>query len=286
MPIRKTLYTLCVNDYAPAIRELTFPLLKHHAAKIGADFHVITERKYPDWPITYEKFQVGELARERQDDWAIFFDADTLINPEQFDVTNHLPRNTVAHNGKDVASIRWRYDNYMRRDGRNIGSCTWCVICSDWCLDLWHRPEEPLSELLPNISITVGEHNSGQCKQEHLIDDYLLSRNIARYGLKFRTIIDICEELGIKGPNGQGISFALWHKYTMTEEQKLREMVAVLSTPQQQPAFAEQGEVMNSPQGPVMKTRDGRIIAPAGIGWGFMSPQQAEEFRTKWNLKY
>ena len=63
-PPKKTLYTLVINDYAPQIRAITFPLMKHWAAKIGADFHVIDSRQWPEYHITYEKFQLYELVQK------------------------------------------------------------------------------------------------------------------------------------------------------------------------------------------------------------------------------
>lgn len=285
--MKKTLYTLCVNNYAPEIQALTFPLLKHYAAKINADFQVITERKYPEMPVTFEKFQVGEMALERGDDWAIFFDADTLIDPEMFDITNHIPMDTVFHNGKDFNGIRWTWDNYMRRDGRGIGSCTWCVGASAWTVeDLWMKPTIPLNEILGNIHITVGEHNSGNCHTEHLIDDYLLSRNIARFGLGFKTISEVCWDLGVRGPNGTQISPWLWHLYTIPNDVKVKRMLGVLSTEREHPAFEERGgKVMDSPAGPVMQMPDGRVIQNCGRGWGLMSKDQADEFRKKHNIR-
>lgn len=302
-PIRKTIYTLCVNDYAPRIRELTFPLMRDYARKIGADFHVITERKFPEWPVTYEKLQIYELARgarshpvnisTRTDgeiwtrvqdpsltppEWNIFIDADTLINPEMFDVTEHLSKDTVAHNGKDFAGIRWKYDQYFRRDGRHWGSCNWFTIASDWCLDIW-RPLDDLTpeEAIARINITTEEYNSGCCKPEHLIDDYTLSRNIARFGLKATTIRDIQERVGIKDyPN------LLWHVYTMTEEEKLKRMLAVLSTPI--------GEIaVDHTKVAALKQRgapdDLAVKRSAwGPGWGLMDPKNADELRKKWGL--
>lgn len=317
-PIRKTIYTLNIGDYAPEIRALTYPLMKAYAKKIGANFAEITERVYPEWPLTYEKLQVGELAlgewfnhidpkpelmigkpcriadvdgspamqiREPGPDWNIFMDADTLVSPEMFDITSHLSKDTVCHNGRDMAGIRWKYDEYFRRDGRNIGSCNWLAVASDWCLDLWEPLNIPLAEALENINITIGESNSGFCKAEHLIDDYTLSRNIARYGLKFTTVTDICAGLGWKGPDGRGTSPYLWHKYTISNEQKVREILAILSTPNGQLAFAEPGEVVNSNSGPMMKTADGRFLPPAGVGWGVVSSDDAAAFRQKWGIR-
>jgi hypothetical protein len=254
-PLRKTIYTLVVNDYSPVIRALTFPLMKAYAAKIGAEFFVITERRFPDWPVTYEKMQIAELGRIHRNDWNIFLDADTLVHPECFDITDHLRKDTVCHNGKDMAGIRWTYDAYFRRDGRNFGSCNWCTIASDWCLDLWRPLGISLGEALANIHITVNEHLSGNCWTEHLIDDYALSRNIARFGLKATTVIDVCQGLGFRTPDGRGVSPYLWHIYTVPEREKIEMMLTLLGK----------------------KASEG--------GWELMTADDIAEFRGKWELK-
>lgn len=68
---KKTVFTLNVDGYAPEITALTYPLIEAYAEKIGADFHIISERKFPEWPVTYEKLQIFELAREMGNDWNI-----------------------------------------------------------------------------------------------------------------------------------------------------------------------------------------------------------------------
>jgi hypothetical protein len=266
----KTIYTLAVGDYDRRITDLTFPLMRNYAAKIGARIQIIEERRFPSrWPITIEKFQVPGLAKANGDEWSIFFDADTLVSPEFFDPTEHMRRDQVAHNGKDMAGVRWKIDDYFRRDGRFFGSCTWCVIASSWTVDdLWRFPEGDPEDSYDRINITITEHNSGQCKREHLIDDYTLSRNIARYGLKATTLIDICGDLGWKAPDGRGANPFLFHLYTISVEEKLRRMLLLLSTPQQVLV-----QDPRNPQGP-----------PIGVGWGLISPQEAERMRQMWKV--
>jgi hypothetical protein len=234
--MRKTVWTLNINNYEPNITALTYPLMRAWAHKIGAEFRIITERKFPDFPIVYEKLQLHELGADS--DWNIYLDSDALVNPEMFDPTNHLGMDTVAHNGSDMAGVRWTYDGYFRRDGRNIGSCNWCTIASNWCLDIWHPLEVPLVDALSKIHPTIGEHNSGMFTDNHLIDDYTLSRNIARYGLKFKTITDICGELGWRGPNGGPVSPFLWHMYAIPSDVKLERMLAVLGSPMDKGGWA------------------------------------------------
>jgi O-methyltransferase len=120
----KGIYTLNIANYAPEITALTYPLIERYAEKIGADFYVIDERQYPGWPVVYEKLQIHRLAREHGREWILYFDSDALVHPDLFDVTEHLPKDTVMHNGVDLAGNRWaQYDRFFRRDGRHIGSC-------------------------------------------------------------------------------------------------------------------------------------------------------------------
>jgi hypothetical protein len=217
--IKKTLYTLSVDNYSKEITNLTFPLLRYYAEKIGADFHVIKNRVFPDMPPVYEKLQIHELGRDN--DWNIYFDADALVHPETVDFTSLIQKDTVMHNACDMANVRWKYDEYFLRDGRNIGSCNWFAIASDWCIDLWSPLDIPLEEALKNIYPIPAELSNGITK-EHLIDDYALSRNIAKYGLKFRKAIDIQMETGM--PTA---SF-FWHQYTVPIDAKIVMMRQVI----------------------------------------------------------
>lgn len=259
--IKKTVFTVNIGPspgevYAPEICDLTYPLMKAYAKKIGADFHVISERKFPDWPVVYEKLQVHQLGREMGNDWNIVIDSDTLINPEFFDVTEQLKKDTVAHNGRDFANVRWKYDQYFRRDGRGIGSCNWFTVASDWCLDLW-KPLDDLTfeQAVKNIQITVNEYNSGCCKTEHLIDDYTLSRNISKFGLKFDTIVDMCGRLGWRTPTGQGVNPFLFHQYTISNAAKVERFLEILSNPQDK------------------------------NGWGLVDQDFVHEYKQKWGMK-
>lgn len=196
--MKKTIYTLNIGSkYSTAILDMTYPLLKGYAHKIGADFYEITERKFPDFPITYEKCQVYQLGQEHKNDWNIFIDCDAVIHPDTPDWTVFLNKDTCAHNGSDLAPIRWKTDRVFWRDGRHIGSCTWYCIASDWCIEMFKPLEDiTLEEAVSNIFPAYAELQVGY-KPERLIEDYVFSRNIARFGLKFTTIGEILKTLGL-----------------------------------------------------------------------------------------
>lgn len=222
-PPKKTVFTLALNNWQPEITEFTHPLMKAWAKKIGADFYVINERRLPEeFHPTYEKLQIYELAKEMGNDWNIYIDSDALIHPDFFDITNHLTKDTVCHNGSDLADNRWRYDRFFYRDARHIGSCNWFTVASDWCIELW-RPLDDLTaqEAVERINPTVNEKNT-VISAEHLIDDFVLSRNIAKYGLKFDTVSNINKRLGL------GEAGYLWHQYTITPEEKVVRIKEIL----------------------------------------------------------
>lgn len=217
--IKKTIFTLDIdNAYDKDLTDLTYPLLKKYAHKIGADFHIISERKYPEYPVTYEKLQIYDLAQEMENDWNLFFDCDALLHPDFMDVTSHIPFDHVCHWGQDIASHRWKYDRFFLRDGRHIGSCSWFVICSSWNIEIW-KPVDDLTidEIADNISPINSEVIAG-ITPIRLIEDYVLSRNIAKYGLKYVSFDKILSDLGMPLNVRDGLIF---HRYAMPTEEKI-----------------------------------------------------------------
>jgi hypothetical protein len=218
--MKKVIFTLNVDGYAPEITEITFPLMRFHARKIGADFRIITNRKWPDWPVVCEKFQCAELAGDA--DWIIFLDADTFVHPDCIDWTAVIPSDTVVHNGADMASLRHRYDESQIKDGRHIGTCGWLTIAPKSCFGIWDKPDIPMAEVIARCTPTIGEAHNG-VTPEHLTDDFIMSRNIARHGYKHATIKDMMPKLGF-GPDAG----FFWHDYNLPMAEKIRQLKDVL----------------------------------------------------------
>jgi len=169
--MKKALWVLNIGNYRPDISQYTLPTLKKYAADIGADYREITTRKYPDWPITYEKMQLWELGREY--DWNILSDSDVLISKDLPDVTKVLRPDTVgAHGAYDISITVKEPDLYFARDGRQKGVATYFVATSFMTHDLWEPLNMTATEALANM------------KRAFVVDEFCASRNLARYGLK------------------------------------------------------------------------------------------------------
>jgi hypothetical protein len=226
---KKVVYTLALKGYPNELTDLTFPWIKHYAKKIGAEFHVIEERKFPEWPPTAEKMQLYELGKNN--DWTIFIDADAIINPELFDVTAVLNKDTVMFTGQDFNPMRSSPPSiYAKRDGRYLGACTWFVVCSDWTIDLW-RPldhqtrEEIIAAIWPTNGERMARIGDGDIgiTSEKLIEDHICGENIARFGLKHTTL-----EGHIKPKFGRMYDAYYWHQYTMRIDNKIVEALKIM----------------------------------------------------------
>jgi hypothetical protein len=221
--MKKTIYTLNLHPEKYAdITAITYPLLKHYAKKIGAEFVEITDRKFPEWPPTFEKLQVYELGKAAKNDWNIFFDADAMIHPDTADYTALLSRDTCAHNGADMAAFRFKYDKFYLRDGRNIGSATWLCIASDWTIEMFEPPKDITpAEVEKMIFPTTNELKNG-VEPIRLVEDFIVGRNIAKYGLKFTTLKELNVKLGL------GDLCHFFHIYATSKEIKITKMMQVL----------------------------------------------------------
>ena len=218
--MNKLVVTVNIGNYLPDITRLTYPFMQAWAKKIGAEWIEITEREFDDAPgferapLNIEKFQLQRISAKF--DWTYFLDCDALISPDTPDWAEMVnDKSVVLFNGVDNRLDRFRSSSYSRRSGSRAGACTWNVICSDWTgPDLWQPPTD-YPEAVKNISALWCEAKTGNCHPNHLIDDYQLSENIARYGLKVKTIASICDEM--RRPN-----VYYTHLYNCTPAAKLK----------------------------------------------------------------
>jgi hypothetical protein len=185
--MRKLIHVVNINDFFPELFTLTYPTIRSYAERNGYMINMITERKFPDYPINYEKMQVYEDGKDAEVN--ILCDADMLIHPQFPDVTEFLQRDSISFN--DNYNISWKYHvdriKYFMRDGRDVGIATNFVVSSDWTHDVW----EPLSlsqkdiEELAKKENTESKNDPSQRGWGHYADEFALSYNMAKYGLKY-----------------------------------------------------------------------------------------------------
>lgn len=201
--MRKALFTVCVDNYCPELMEITLPNLEQFADRIKAEFIVIRDRKFPDFPPSYEKLQIHQLGLPY--DWVVLVDADSMIHPDMHDPTaDASPFMVRVHAGYDIRD-RFALDQYFHRDGRYMGIATNFLAVSAACHDIW----TPLE-----FGWEVAKHRT---KRLHIIDEYCVSRNLARFGLKYDGMIANSETTGAY----------LWRHFGMAErtEEAYRELL-------------------------------------------------------------
>lgn len=167
----KNLFVVCVDNYQPDLCVWTIPTLKNYADKIGAKFNLITERKFPDWPPSYEKMQVHELGKHAH--WNILVDADFLLHPDLPDFTTMLDPTAIGVHYGFAANQYFKPNKYFIRDGRNQGLAGNFIMTSSLTHDLWTPLEISKEDAL------------SQFKNPMQVDEFTLSRNLAKFGLKF-----------------------------------------------------------------------------------------------------
>jgi hypothetical protein len=218
--MKKTIFSLNIDGYADDIARLTYPCMKMYAESIGANFIEINKRKFPGYPVIYEKFQIYELTKDN--DWGIFFDADTLINPNLFDITEVIPEDTVATWGINPLEGHYDLDVYFLRDGRRMSNGSCMMFASHLCREMW----EPITDLtLPEILSRFHPWHKEELinyTPEYLIDDYLISRNVAKYHLKYKSLKEFFIEKGLDA------SDYVYHQFGYPKEQKIRDIKGLL----------------------------------------------------------
>lgn len=176
--MKKIIHVVYINDYFPELWRITLPTIKQYAYKTNSELNIITKRKFPNWHINYEKFQVYEDGKHA--DCNFLLDCDILIHSQFPDFSTNITfPNHIAFNDNYHASTKFNIkDNiYFQRDGRDVGIASNAVISFKSTHDVW----EPLS-------ITPEEGRKITFVREGDIDEYCLSLNMAKYGLKYTGI--------------------------------------------------------------------------------------------------
>ena len=175
------MFVLATPDYQPELCEITFPYLKRYADKIKADLYRIEKRRFPDFPITYERMQIHELGQGSE--WVFCIDPDILIHPDTTDFTTWFPKDHVGN--WYFFDIRQHFDvnenSSFGKDGRYYGIVDCLVVSSHLTHELWKPLPDRFSAYEPIIK------DKGVLER---ISEYAISENLAREGYKIRGVVD------------------------------------------------------------------------------------------------
>lgn len=202
------IHVVDIGGYFPELTEYTLPTIESFASRIGAKLNVITERRFPDQDVVAEKLQVHEAGVEF--DRNILLDLDILVHPRCYDpFRSNIPPTHVAFKDNYDAATQLMPDQYFLRDGRNVGISGCAVFTTRMTHDLW----KPITDL------TIEEIDANILQERKVVDEYTLSRNLAKYGLRYvgpyqPTEYDYLFHLGAYGRDKNEMidKAKLWHK--------------------------------------------------------------------------
>lgn len=163
----KELFVVRVDNYFPALCEISLPSLERYANKIGAKFTVITERKFPEFPPHYEKMQIHELGKDN--DVNILFDCDIAVREEMYDVSEMFPEGYVGTFMVFPSHLNFIWDEYLICTGNEQGIVSNMVATRREQHALWTPLEFSYEEAKKRL-VTPRP-----------VDEYCISRNAVKH---------------------------------------------------------------------------------------------------------
>jgi hypothetical protein len=172
MSAKKCIHVMVLLDWQLSVADITIPLFKNYASKIGADLNLITQRLFPEWPPEFEKHQIFEAGKGY--DWNIHFNADTLIHPDLEDLTaTHPPAEVGNWWFRDLRLfLNISGISVFERDGRFYGVDDALLVTSQETHNLW----EPLPS---KYDLVKGRFKDSDSSKITLLS---LSYNFAKFG--------------------------------------------------------------------------------------------------------
>lgn len=174
-----SIHILNIDNYFPELFDITFKSVERYASKINASINIINKRKFLDYPLLTEKLQIYDIGHDY--DWNMLIDADILIHPKT--PNPFITFNPIYVGNKDEykADRQFKIDKYFFRDYRNIGLSSCLIATSRLTHDLWKFPKDlTKNEIYENILI-----------DRKIVDEYVISRNLSKYGLKYKELFNI-----------------------------------------------------------------------------------------------
>lgn len=165
---------ITIRDPSLRHQDISLPMVKDYAKKIGADLNLISERKFPDFPVYYEAMQIFESGKKYE--WNLYLQPGGLLGEQLPDVTEYCPHDAVSTCILYNASGQFLTENniYFERDSRNLGISDTVVLSNRVTHEIW----EPLPSSYSTYKNLILDGDVTK------ICSFALSYNIAKYRLK------------------------------------------------------------------------------------------------------
>lgn len=168
-----------IDNYYPELFNLCIKTVERFCNNHNFNLNIITKRKWPKWPILTEKLQVYDYGLDY--DWNLLIDADILVHPNTYNPFKYFDPREVGNKDEYKANMQLRLDKYFIRDGRNLGLSGCVLATSRLTHDLWEFPTDlSKDEIINNI-----------LQERKIVDEYVISRNLAKYSLKYRELFPV-----------------------------------------------------------------------------------------------
>ena len=203
--MKKLLVTLNIDDYDKEITELTFPYMREYAKNIDADFHIITERKFPKVPLRLEFFQLYDFCKIY--DWIIFLDADCLINPKGVDLTTLVEKDRVLITKYNSPTHHFHPENIEGKYNLQYYAPFFFLVfhkISKDCVRPYSNPYDyydyiDLNSTHPEMEtyMKIRTHLTEKEIKDTPIDEFLLTLNLHKYNIKTASLQEDFPKLSI-----------------------------------------------------------------------------------------
>lgn len=111
--MKTAVVTICIGAFYKALSEITHPMIKNYADKIGADFICLTETKFP-LP-HYAKFQIGKLLEKY--DRVLYLDSDILVSPQTPNIFEVVPENKIGMLDESPLGYHNEFRSFLQQYG-------------------------------------------------------------------------------------------------------------------------------------------------------------------------
>lgn len=212
---KKLVVTLDI-DYEPRITEITFPYMQQYSENIGADFKIINTRKYDhQYPVSLEKLQLYDISESY--DWTIFLDADLLINPNCFDLTETIDNDMILVPEYLNPSDQFKPQNILNKYTISWHCPLFISVFSSQTRCVFNYPEVDPLELVQYINPKSKGHTHYENSKESttepqwFLDEFVYNLNIAKYKIATASIKESFPNMNIAAhiaaPTEQKIQF-------------------------------------------------------------------------------